>query len=118
MLRQKRDILDAISNYLSFQLQDCIKDDEGHFLILCCSINNATYTNITVYAQNMHQLHFLRKLPKQVNSIQQASIIWCSDLKFLRTLHWLPHHNLKDENQHWASSYQPFNSMMSGDANM
>lgn len=43
----------------SFQLQTCILDPQGRFIILVCLIDNGTYTIVTVYAPNHGQVQFL-----------------------------------------------------------
>lgn len=46
---------------------------------MICTIQNLTYTIVSVYVPNTHQLRFLRKLHKKVQKVQQGSTIWCGD---------------------------------------
>lgn len=54
--RKQRGVQIAIRDAVSFQLQTCILDPEGRFIILVCLIDNVTYTIVTVYALNHRQI--------------------------------------------------------------
>lgn len=76
---KKKGVLVAIKNMLTFQLHTCTTDQDGRYIILVCSINDAVYTIVTVYTPNTQQLRFLRKLHKKVSTVQQGATIWCGD---------------------------------------
>lgn len=53
---KKKGVVIAMNNSLPFQLQKCITNQEGRYIILTCTIKNTLYTIVSVYAPNVHQL--------------------------------------------------------------
>lgn len=69
--RKQRGVLIAIKDTVSFQLQNCILDPEGRYIILLCTIENTTYTIVTLYAPNQRQMSFLKAMLKRIKGVQQ-----------------------------------------------
>ena len=59
---KQRGVLIAVKDSTSFQLKKSVLDPEGRYIILICTINNVMFTLINVYAPNVHQMRFFRKL--------------------------------------------------------
>lgn len=69
----------AFRDTLSFHLLDLVTDVNGRFLIVVATVNNITYTLVTLYAPNTHQQKFIRKVMKKVRSVQRGYVLLCGD---------------------------------------
>lgn len=63
---KKRGVLIAVKDSVSFHMKHSVLDTEGRYIILMCTINNIAYTLVNIYAPNVKQMKFLRKLMKVV----------------------------------------------------
>lgn len=81
--RKQRGILIAKRDTISFQLQNCILDPEGRYIILLCTIENTTYTIVTLYAPNQRQMSFLKATFKRIKSVQQGQLLICGDFNLI-----------------------------------
>lgn len=81
--KKQRGVLIAIRDTVNFQLQDCILDPEGRYVILLCTIDNTVYTIATVYAPNQRQMAFLKATLKKIKSVQQGHLLICTDFNLV-----------------------------------
>lgn len=77
---KKRGVLTAIRVSVVFTMHQELVDPFGHYHILICDINSATYTVANVYAPSKHQFRFLRCIFKKINQIQRGYLLICGDL--------------------------------------
>lgn len=76
---KKRGVLIAVNSSITFELHDKVLDHEGRYIILICSLNNSLFTLGNVYAPNVHQISFLRKLKRKIDTVQKGALLWCGD---------------------------------------
>lgn len=76
----------ALRDTLDFQQLEVSIDPEGRFIILVCSINKQIFTLINVYAPNVHQIRFLRKVFRTAKPLKQGRLIVGGDFNLVPDL--------------------------------
>lgn len=76
---KKRGVLTAVRDTVTFQLHEEIKDPGGRYLILICNINSTLYTIVNIYTPNSHQLKFINKMLKKIESLRKGALVICGD---------------------------------------
>lgn len=59
---------------LALQLKTTITDPEGRYIIVMCHINAQPYTVVALYAPKSHQVSLIRKLLKQVSTVNHGHL--------------------------------------------
>lgn len=82
-LEKKRGVLIAICDTVIFQLLDSVIDSNGRYVILICTIDNITYTLVSLYTPNTRQIHFLIKLIRKDHRVQKEILLLCGDFNLV-----------------------------------
>lgn len=70
---KQKGVLIAIRDSVAFSLTETRIDPEGRYFILVGELNNKPFTIVNLYAQNSHQLRFLKRLYRKLANIQKGS---------------------------------------------
>uniref|UniRef100_A0A8C5M417 Reverse transcriptase domain-containing protein n=1 Tax=Leptobrachium leishanense TaxID=445787 RepID=A0A8C5M417_9ANUR len=77
---KSRGVTILVHNRVAFQSHRIITDPQGRYIILICTINDRTYTLVSVYAPNLSQSTFLATLLDKVSDVLTGTFILCGDL--------------------------------------
>lgn len=83
---KKRGVLIAIKDSVSFTLSRVVADTDGRYFFLLCTINGCPYTIViyhTIYAPNVRQWKFMRKLCSEIVKLKVGKLIMCGDFNLV-----------------------------------
>lgn len=72
---KKRGVFIAIRNTVLFQEALTIKDPAGRFIILVCQLNNLPFTLVNIYAPNVGQVKFLRRVLAKTEEVKKGHLL-------------------------------------------
>lgn len=64
----------AIRKTVVFQEALVIKDPAGHYIILVCLLNNIPFTFVNVYAPNVGQVRFLKRVLAKTEELKKGHL--------------------------------------------
>ena len=78
--QKKAGVAILISDKLDFKLHTVVRDIEGHYIIVKCSIHQADLTTVNIYAPNMGAANYIRQLLFKVKSHTDMNTLIVGDL--------------------------------------
>lgn len=73
----------AIKDSNPFNQLETHLDPSGRFIILICELYKIKYTLVNIYLPNTHQIRFLKKIWKKVESLKQGHVILTGDFNVI-----------------------------------
>ena len=79
-LQKKSGVGILISDKLDFKLNTVVRDIEGHYIIVKCSIHQEDLTTVNIYAPNMGAANYIRQLLIKIKSHTDMNTLIVGDL--------------------------------------